>query len=421
MGQQEQAEIEQTFKKLHKYVNPALADVFNFMGFGTIEDHALGSLVWDIEGTRFIDCLGGFGVFALGHSHPKVLEAVRDQLGKMPLSSKLMYCKPQADLAEALAEVTPGELQYTFFCNSGTEAVEGALKIARMASGKPQIISTKGAFHGKTLGSLSASGREKYKDPFKPLMPEFVHIPFGDLPALEAAMSDDTAAFIVEPIQGEGGVNVPPADYLPAARELCDKHGALLILDEVQTGFGRTGRMFCADHCGVAPDIMTMGKAIGGGVMPLGAFSATPELWKVFEENPLIHSSTFGGNPLACRAGLATLEVMKEEDLPAQAARKGEWLMSKLRELSSQYPELVVQVRGMGLIIGVEFSQDDIGGLMIAALAQRHILVAYTLNNPTVMRFEPALNMPDELLEEVVTAFAEGLAQTREILASLEM
>ncbi len=420
MAENHEALVESTFNQLKQYVNPSLAEVINFMGFGTLEDHAEGSLVYDVDGNAYIDCLGGYGVFALGHRHPKVVAAVKEQLDKMPLSCRLLYSKPQADLAEKLAEKLPGRLQYTFFCNSGTEAVEGALKIARMAAGKPQIIATAGAFHGKTMGSLSASGRKKYKLPFEPLVPEFVHIPFGDAEALEAAITDQTAAFIVEPIQGEGGVNVPPEDYLPRVREICSRHGVLLILDEVQTGFGRTGKLFCAEHFGVEPDLICLGKAIGGGVLPVAAFSGTPEVWEVFQENPLIHSSTFGGNPLACRAGLATLEVMEEEDLPAQAQAKGEWALSRFKEKAAEYPDLIVDARGKGLLLGVEFAEDDIGGLMIAALAQRRVMVAYTLNNPKVMRFEPPLNIPQELLEKALDAFGEALEQTWTILESLK-
>ena len=262
-----------------------------------------GCMFGILKGVEYLDFLGGYGVFSLGHSHPAVIKAVQEQLGKMALSSRVLFNQPQADLAEKLASITPGRLQFTFFCNSGTEAVEGALKLARLATGKTGIIGTLGGFHGKTYGGLSASGREVYRAPFAPLLPEFCHVAFDDVDAVACAINDDTAAVIVEPVQGENGVIVPHDDYLPALRQLCSERGILLILDEVQTGFGRTGKLFAADHYQVEPDIMTMAKALGGGIIPIGAFTATPEVWKAFEPNPLLHSSTFGGNQLGlcCR------------------------------------------------------------------------------------------------------------------------
>jgi len=411
--------FEDVLRWYEAHLNPGLARVLRFMGFEGIEVRAEGPFVWDHQGRRYIDCLGGFGTFALGHRHPKVLEAVRAQLERMPLSSRLLFNEPQARLAARLAEVLPGRLQYCFFCNSGAEAVEGALKLARLATGREEFLAAENAFHGKTLGALSVSGREVYRAPFAPLLPRVRHVPFGDASALAEALSERTAAVILEPIQGEGGVIVPPQGYLKEVERLCRRVGALLILDEVQTGLGRTGRMFAAEHEGVEPDILCLAKALGGGVMPLGCFAATPELWARFTENPLLHSSTFGGNPLACAAGLATLEVLQEERLPEQAAAKGESLLTRLRHLQEAHPGLIREVRGRGLLVGLEFAQEDIGELVIAGLAQRGILAAYTLNNPRVIRLEPPLNIPWEVLEEVLQALDEALAQTEGLLAWL--
>ena len=409
--------VEETIDKYRRFVNPGLATLMDFVGFHGVETRALGASVWDSTGVEYLDFLGGYGVFSVGHAHPKIVKAVQEQAAAMPLSTRVLFNRPMADLAEKLAEITPGALQYTFFCNSGTEAVEGALKLARLATGKTQIIGTEGGFHGKTFGGLSASGREIYRAPFAPLLPDFLHVPYGDIAATAAAITEQTAAIIVEPIQGENGVVVPPDDYLPGLRRLCDEHGILLILDEVQTGFGRTGKLFACEHWGIAPDIMTLAKALGGGVMPIGAFTATPEVWKAFEPNPLLHSSTFGGNELACVAGLAALEVIFEEHLPGRAAAMGEILLAGLHAIADKYPGTITEVRGKGLLIGVEFSERDIAALVIAGFAQHHILAAYTLNNPCVIRFEPPLIVNEEQIARVLQAFDEAVAGVMDLLS----
>ncbi len=408
--------VDETIEKYRRYVNPGLANLMEFVGFHAVEWDGDGAIVRDSTGQEYLDFLGGYGVFALGHAHPAVVAAVQAQAARMPLSSRVLFNRPMADLAEQLAAITPGDLQYTFFCNSGTEAVEGALKLARLATGKTQIIGTVGGFHGKTYGGLSASGRDVYKTPFAPMIPEFTHVAFGDVQAVADALTAQTAAVIVEPVQGENGVIVPPDDYLPALRALCTTHGVLLIFDEVQTGFGRTGALFGCNHWDVAPDIMTMAKALGGGVMPIGAFSATAEVWKAFEPNPLLHSSTFGGNEMACAAGLATIKVLLEEDIPAKAAILGEELLAGLRAVAAKYPGTITEVRGKGLLIGVEFTDRDIAALLIAGFAQQRILAAYTLNNPCVIRFEPPLIITREQIARVLTAFDSAVAGVMELL-----
>ncbi|MDI6827023.1 MAG: aminotransferase class III-fold pyridoxal phosphate-dependent enzyme [Armatimonadota bacterium] len=409
--------IEETIEKYMAYVNPALANLMRFAGFGDVEATAKGIYVTDYSGNRYIDCLGGYGVFSLGHRHPTVIAAVEEQLNSMPLSSKIFFNKPLADLCELLAEITPGRLQYSFICNSGTEAIEGAIKAARIYTKRTEFICTIGGFHGKSLGSLSATGREIYREPFQPLIPGFVHVPFGDIDAVAEVISDRTAAVIVEPIQGEGGIHIPPNDYLPSLRELCMKNGALLIVDEVQTGLGRTGKMFAVEHWGVEPDIMTLAKALGGGVMPIGAFIGTPEIWDaMFRENPLMHTSTFGGNPLACRAAIAAIHVTKSEDLPRRAARLGERFIGKLREVKAKHPDALKDIRGLGLMIGAEFTHEDIGELVIGGLARRGVIAAYTLNNPKVIRFEPPLIIDEDQLDVVAEIFDESIAEATDLL-----
>lgn len=409
--------IDETIKKYEEYVNPTLANLMRFAGFGDVEESAQGAIVRDCSGNEYIDCLGGYGVFCLGHGHPEVVAAVQDQLAKMPLSSKIFFNKPLADLAEILAKIAPGRLQFSFICNSGAEAVEGALKAARMYTKRTEFISTVGGFHGKSLGSLSATGREVYREPFQPLIPGFTHVPFGDVSAVEEVISDKTAAVVIEPIQGEGGIRVPPDDYLPKLRELCTKNGALLIVDEVQTGMGRTGKMFACEHWGVEPDIITMAKGLGGGVMPIGAFIGTPEIWEaVFRENPLMHTSTFGGNPLACRAAIAAINVTLRDDLPERAGKLGECLMKGLCAVKDKHPKALADVRGMGLMIGVEFAHEDVGELVIGGLSRRGVIAAYTLNNPKVIRFEPPLIITEPQIETVVAAFDEAVAEALDML-----
>jgi len=405
--------VDSTLEKYKKYVNPSLARLLKLMGCNIVEWKANGAVIYDVHGREFIDCLGGYGVFNIGHCHPKVIEAVKDQL-RMPLSSKALLNQPLADLSELLAQITPGNLQYSFVCNSGAEAVEGALKLARLATGKTEIISAENAFHGKTFGALSASGREIYKRPFEPLLPEFKQVPFGDIKALERCITDKTAAIILEPIQGEGGIILPPDDYLLKVRELCHQRGVLLIIDEIQTGLGRTGKLFAVEHYGIVPDIMTLAKALGGGIMPIGAFIATSEVWKSFFTHPLIHTSTFGGNPLACRAAIASIKVIQEENLPGKARDLGEYFIGRLKELQVAYPDVIADVRGKGLLIGIELIKESFSGVIVPEMINRRVLLAFTLNNPKVIRFEPPLVITKEQINVVLNAFKGALEKVRD-------
>ncbi|MCH8274402.1 MAG: aspartate aminotransferase family protein [Armatimonadetes bacterium] len=406
-------------EKYSEFLNPGLARLLSFAGFG-VEARAEGCYVFDHSGRKFLDCLGGYGVFSLGHRHPKVLEAARAALDTMPLSAKVFFSKPMADLAEKLAEITPGGLKFTFLCNSGTEAVEGALKVAKAFDGRPKVVSTEGGYHGKSMGSLSATGREKYRAPFYPLVPEFVHVPFNDVQAMEEAVDNRTAAVIVEPVQGEGGIHVPDISYLPSVREICDRNDALLVLDEVQTGFGRTGRMFGMEHSGVVPDLVTFAKALGGGVAPIGAFVGTREVWeRTFGPNPLIHTSTFGGNAMACAAALAVIDVVTEERLWERSEKMGARLIGGLRNVRSQLPDLIADVRGLGLMIGVEFAMDDVAEICIGQMLKRGVVAAYTLNNSRVIRFEPPLIIEESQVDMAVNVFGEALDETQSLVSAV--
>ena len=376
-----------------------------------------GSTFQDLAGRTYIDCLGGYGIYSAGIRHPKILKAVADQLQRMPLSSQELLDPLRGALAELLGEITPGDLQYSFFINNGTDAVEGAIKLARVFTGRTNFISSIRGFHGKSCGSLSLLGKWEYREPFLPLLPGIHFVEFGDADAVieELYKADATgkgiAGVIMEPIQGEAGAIVPPDDFWPRIRKACDEYGALLIADEVQTGLGRTGKLFGVDHWDVVPDIMCLGKAIGGGVMPLSAFISTPKIWSVLETNPFIHSSTFGGNPLACAAGIAAINVTLEEDLPGQAARKGKYLLAQLIRLRMRFDRLLQRVGGKGLLLGIEFVNTEIGYKVVSGLFRRGILVAGTLTNSKVVRIEPALNIPDKLINEVLGALEETLKE----------
>jgi putrescine aminotransferase len=376
--------------------------------FAAVEWSGCGALLQDLLGRQYIDCLGGYGIFSAGVNHPKIVKAVSDQMRRMALNSQELLEPWRAGLAKLLAMVTPGELQNAFFINNGTDAIEGAIKLARLYTRRNTFVSTLGGFHGKSMGSLSLMGKASFREPFLGGLQDVRFVPYGDAAALEAELDKGDqvgtpiAAFVVEPVQGEAGGVVPPPDYLPRVRELCTAHGTLLIADEIQTGMGRTGRFWGMDHTGVVPDIMCVGKSIGGGVMPLSAFIAPGEIWEVLVPNPIIHSTTFGGNPIACAAGIAAIEVTLEEDLPGQAATKGEFLLRELEQLRQRYPGVLVGAHGKGLLIGMEFPTDEIGFSCAAGLFKRGVLVAGTYSKARTIRIEPALGIPMELLKEML-------------------
>lgn len=377
--------------------------------FAALEWTGQGSILTDLLGREYIDCLGGYGIFSAGINHPKIVRAVQDQMARMALNSQELLEPWRAALARLLAAVTPGDLGCCFFINNGTDAIEGAIKLARLYTGRNTFISTLGGFHGKSMGSLSLMGKASFRLPFMGGLQDVRFVPYGDADALDRemrtleAVGQLPAGVVVEPVQGEAGGVVPPDDYLPRVRRLCDQYGALFIADEIQTGMGRTGKLWGVDHWNVTPDIMCLGKSIGGGVLPLSAFISTPKIWEVMIPNPIIHSTTFGGNPIACVAGIAAIQVTLEEDLPGQAARKGEMLLRELGALQAKYPGVLSDVHGKGLLIGMEFPTDEIGFAVAAGLFKRGVLVAGTYSKARTIRIEPALGIPDALLTEMLT------------------
>jgi putrescine aminotransferase len=409
---------DETYENYRLYVNPPLARVMKVSG-SPVEVRAQGCTIWDHNGKAYLDFAGGYGVFTLGHSHPKVIAAVKAQMELMSLSGKTMFNVMLGRVSKRLAEVTPGDLQISFFGNSGTEAVEGAIKLARKATGRRKIVATHNAFHGKTIGSLSASGRDYFKSAYEPLLADVPHIEFGVTQGLEQLLAD-AAAFIVEPVQGEGGVNVPPLGFLREVREICDRSGALFIADEVQTGFGRCGTLFGCDRDGVVPDIMTLAKGLSGGIMPVGAYIARPSVWNAaYAKDPVMHTSTFGGNELACAAALAAMNVLIEDDLVANARERGAQLLAGAQELAQRYPTVVKEARGLGLLVGIELTSEGYGGWIIPEMVKRGVTAAWTLNMQRVIRLEPPLAVTQAEVGRALDALEAGLATAQEKLGAL--
>jgi acetylornithine/N-succinyldiaminopimelate aminotransferase len=340
-----------------------------------------GTKVWDIEGNEYLDFFAGIAVNNLGQAHPNVVEAISKQAQKMIHCSNVYYNSEQLKLAKLLSEISPNNK--VFFANSGAEANEGAIKLARKYTGKGEIISTKNSFHGRTLGAVTATGQPKYSEPFKPLPTGFKHISYGDVDELSSAINNNTAGFLLEPIQGEGGVVVPPKNYLKDVEKLCKENNVLLIFDEVQTGFGRCGTMFASQISGVNPDITTVAKGIAGG-FPMGAILANNNVATGF--NPGDHGSTFGGNPLSCAAAIASINTIINENLVENSKTLGKYFKNKLISLQDKY-DFIVDVRGHGLMIGVELSFN--GGNIVDKAREKGFLINCTADN--VLRFVPPL------------------------------
>ncbi|CAF0787789.1 unnamed protein product [Adineta steineri] len=412
--------IDETVENFNSYINPGFLKYRKSFSsdYVAVEWADNGSTFTCVKGIEYIDCLGGYGIYNVGHRHPKVLKAVTDQLQRQALHSQELLDPLRGYLAKILAELTPGNLKYAFFTNSGTESVEGALKMAMLATGRRTIVAAVGGFHGKSLGALSGTSKAVFRKAFIPSLLNMRHIPFNDLNALEQTLSclqftgDDAAAVLLEPILGEGGIIVPNDDYFPGVRRLCDKYGVLLIADEVQTGMGRTGKMFCIEHWDVEPDIICLGKAFGGGIMPAGAFIGSEKLWAPIFNNPFLHTTTFGGNPLACAAAIATINVLLEERLCERAKTMGDLFLNKLKLTIKPYtPHIVIDARGKGLMLALEFADTDIGFRVSKGLFREKILVAGTLVNAKTIRIEPPLTITLEQINNVINALNKVLKE----------
>ncbi len=359
-----------------------------------------GAHIWDDAGKEYIDCVGGHGVAIVGHCNPAVVQAICDQAQTLITCPEIFYNDVRARLLERLVSIAPQGLERVMLVNSGTEAVEGALKLARLSTGRAGIVAAQRGFHGRTLGALSTTWEPHYRQPFEPLLPGVSHVPYGRLEAMEGAISDETSAVILEVVQGEGGVNPGDGDYLRGVQALCRERGALFIVDEVQTGFGRTGRMFACEHHGLQPDLMAVAKGIAGGV-PMGALLLGDRVTNI---SPGVHGTTFGGNPLACAASLAAIQYMLDHDLAGEAARKGEWVLSRLRSIDAR---AIREVRGIGLMIGIELRTR--ATQVLKALADEGVMALPA--GRTVVRLLPPLVISDQDLATVCDTIERVLAQ----------
>jgi acetylornithine/LysW-gamma-L-lysine aminotransferase len=354
-----------------------------------------GALVWDINGKEYVDCTGSYGVALIGHSHPKVVEAIQKQAEKLISCHAGFYNDIRAEFLQKLVSITPKGLNKVFLSNSGAEAVECAIKLARKFSGKPEIIAMMGAFHGKTMGALSATWDKKYREPFQPLVPEFKHVSPDNLEKMREAITSKTAAILVEPIRGEGGIRIPPDGFLQGLREICDEKNVLLIFDEVQTGFGRTGKMFACEHWGVIPDVMCLAKPVAGG-LPIGVTIAKENVMSSLKVGD--HSTTFSGSPLVCAAACAAIDVLLEERLAERAAALGAYFKGQLENLQSRH-KIIREVRGLGLMLGVEF-RFDVLNIILKAM-DKGVLILDAGRN--VLRFLPPLVIEKEQIDKVVS------------------
>jgi putrescine aminotransferase len=405
---------EDVIRRQRQHVNIGLARLADLMGTH-VEVRSEGNYVFDENGERYLDC-GGYGVFTLGHCHPTVIDAVRSQLERLPLSTRSLLNPEVSAAAEALSAVTPNGLDYVYFGNSGAEATETALKLACL-NGRDKLIAMHGGYHGKTLGALGVTGRMAYRAPFTSLLPQVEFVNFGDVESLSDALARDgeKSCVILEPVQAEGGVIVPPFGYLREVEALCRRRGAFLIVDEIQTGLGRLGAWWGIDFEEVVPDVLLVGKALSGGVVPVSAVVTTAAIYSALNKNPMLHTSTFSGNPLAASAAHAALEVIKSENVVALAHRLGETLLARIRELCARHcPRLFREVRGKGLLIGIEFEADFLAGDLMIELMKRKVIVSYSLNAHRVVRLTPPAFLSEADVGWLTAAFQDSVTALSE-------
>lgn len=401
--------------RYERHVGTAIGRLGRLLG-DQVEVSSAGSRVVASDGTEFLDA-AGYGVFLLGHCHPRVVAAVTEQLHRHPLGTRVLLEATLVEAAEALAAVTPPGLDYVSLVGSGAEATEGALKLAR-SHGKRRLVSMVNGYHGKTMGALSATGKETYRAPFEPLLPDVAFVPFGDIDSLEAQLDGSgDECVLLEPVQAEGGVRVPPPGYLSAVAALCREKSAMLVLDEIQTGLGRLGAWWGADREGVVPDILLAGKTLSGGVVPVAAFIASKPVYETFSRDPFLHTGTFHGAPLAAAAAKATVDVLRAERLVERAEHLGGTLLSELSErLDHAGDGLISEVRGVGLLLGIEFADESAAGEFIMEMVSRRVLVNTSQNAQSVVRLTPPAILTDEEVEWLIAATeasARALASAR--------
>lgn len=379
-------------------------------GLDLVEDRREGPYVWDISGKKYVDCITGAGSFNVGRRNPKIIEALKTALDHYDLGGFLFFSEPKVRLAQKLAEISPGgALPCVTFGSGGGEVIDFAIKLSRGSTLRPKVITTERGYHGHTGFALSGIGRDAYRKPFEPLVPEFVRVPYGDLSAMAKAIDDKTACVLLEPIQGEGGIIIPPNDYFPGVRKLCDEKKALLIVDEIQTGWGRTGKMFCTEHYGITPDIMCVGKSLGGGLYPITAALYTEDLQEFIFANPFIHFSTFGGADLGCIVALEVIQFLQDNKIAEHAEQMGTLFQKGFEQLKTKYPNILKEYRRKGLMMGLQYSSEHIGPRMSFELTKNGVIAVFSANDPRVMRIMPSLVLQKEDVAFVLQALETSM------------
>ena len=386
-------------------INPTYPQFLKRLGLNRRAVSAEGVTITDSSGKTYIDCIGGYGLFNLGHNHPEIIQKLKEQLDKRELFTKPFITGTQVRLAEKLAEITPESLSCSFVCNSGSEAIDSAIKLARLYKGKQEIITAINSFHGYTFGALSASGISSFKRLFEPLVPGIHHVPFGDIEALEKTISLNTAAILLEPIQHEVGGLLPPDGYFQQVRKICEANDILFILDEIQTGCGKTGRMFAFEHLGVVPDILVFGKSLGGGLIPIGALMANKKFWRKFGLSFPMSASSFAGNTLACCVALATIHILQQERLIKDCEKKGRLFLNQLQDDVEKYPSILKTINGLGLLIGIETEHAKTAMGLAREMIRQNVLTVPAFGNPSVLMIEPPLIISFDQIEKVLDAF----------------
>jgi len=401
---------DQILKDFARHINPSRVRILKSAGLDLIEDKREGPYVWDISGKRYIDCMTGAGSFNVGRRNPRIIQALKNALEHYDIGGFLFFSELKVSLAKRLASISPGRALscVTYGCGGG-EVNDFAIKLARGYTLKTKVISAEMGYHGHTGFALSGIGRDSYQKPFQPLMPAFERVPFGDLGALEKAIDDTTACVILEPIQGEGGIIIPPREYFPGVRKLCTQKNVLLIADEIQTGWGRTGKMFALEHEGVIPDIMTVGKSLSGGIYPIAAAMYKEELQDFLFANPFIHFSTFGGADLGCAVALEVIDFIEENDLCAHVQKMGEIFENRLSGLLSKYPQILKEYRRRGLMIGLQYANETLGPRMSLELSRNGVIGVFSGNNPSVMRIMPSLVIQQQDAEFILDALEKSM------------
>jgi putrescine aminotransferase len=406
------------FESYGRLINPAYPSFLNKLGLNKIAAKAQGAAITDSQGNTYIDCVGGYGLFNLGHNNPDIIESILEQLKEQQLLTKPLISEIQVKLAECIEKITPGDLSCSFILNSGSEAIDCAIKLVRLHKGGKTIITAQKSFHGHTFGALTASGIPSFKKAFKPLLPGFISVPFGDIEALKQSISAETGAVLIEPIQHEAGIHLPPDSYLREVRELCDEHELILIMDEIKTGFGKTGRMFACEYYSIVPDILVLGKSLGGGLIPAGAIVAKSHLWKRFGLSFSMSASSYAGNVLACRAGLSTIRYIQESNLLAECEEKGKMLLRSFRDYVGEYPDILWSANGLGLLVGIETKSGKIALELAKEMIRQGVIMVPAFGNSSVLMVEPPLVISFKQIREIVDAFAAACANVNSIKAS---